>query len=150
VDGQSIIRALDLIAHPEGGWYRETYRHYGEGDERGALTQIYFLLLTGERSAWHRLDAIEVWHFYAGAPLALALSDDGRTVHRSTLGADLAAGHQPHITVPAFTWQAAESRGDWTLVGCTVAPAFSFGGFELGPADWPWPFTPDRPARKRS
>jgi predicted cupin superfamily sugar epimerase len=142
VDGQSIIRALALAPHPEGGWYRETYRHVGERGERGALTQIYFLLLAGERSAWHRLDAVEVWHHYTGAPLSLALSDDGHAIHRLTLGADLPNGQVPQVAVPAFTWQAAESRGAWTLIGCSVAPAFSFGGFELAPAEWPWPFSP--------
>jgi predicted cupin superfamily sugar epimerase len=140
MDGQTIIRALELIPHPEGGWYRETFRHRGEDGRRGAVTHIYFLLMAGERSAWHRIDAIEIWHYYCGAPLSLALSDDGRTIHRLTLGADLAGGEVPHVAVPAFTWQAAESRGAWTLIGCTVAPAFSFGGFELAPADWPWPF----------
>jgi predicted cupin superfamily sugar epimerase len=139
-DGQAIIRALELMPHPEGGWYRETYRHTGESGERGALTQIYFLLLAGERSAWHRIDAIEVWHYYAGAPLALALSEDGLAIHRLMLGINFARGEAPHVAVSPLTWQAAESRGAWSLVGCTVAPAFSFGGFELGPADWAWPF----------
>lgn len=141
-DGQAVIRALELIQHPEGGWYRETYRHYGERGERGAVTQIYYLLLAGERSYWHRIDATEIWHFYDGAPLSLALRAEGEAIHHFSLGTDFDRGEIPQVAVPAFTWQAAESSGAWSLVGCTVAPAFSFGGFELGPPDWSWPFPP--------
>ena len=130
-----VIRLLDLRPHPEGGHFRETFRDARESDGRAASTAIYFLLARGERSHWHRVDAVEVWHYYAGAPLALSIADgSGTTVVR--LGPDLAGGERPQAAVPAGAWQAAESLGDWTLVGCTVAPGFVFTGFELAPAGW--------------
>jgi uncharacterized protein len=130
-----VIRLLDLRPHPEGGHFRETFRDARETDGRSVSTAIYFLLTRGERSHWHRVDAVEVWHYYAGAPLALSIADgNGTTVVR--LGPDLAAGERPQAAVPAGAWQAAESLGDWTLVGCTVAPGFVFTGFELASAGW--------------
>lgn len=131
-----IIRLLDLKPHPEGGHYRETFRDSRiVGDGRAASTAIHFLLARGERSHWHRVDAVEVWHWHAGAPLKLEIANGG-TVSVITLGADLLAGEQPQAIVPAGEWQAAESLGAWTLVGCTVAPGFEFAGFELAPKDW--------------
>jgi len=131
-----IIARLDLKPHPEGGHYRETFRDSRNVDgERAASTAIYFLLARGERSHWHRVDAAEVWHYYAGSALSLHINDaNGLRVIR--LGADLAAGEHPQIVVPARAWQAAESTGDWTLVGCTVAPGFEFAKFELAPPNW--------------
>jgi uncharacterized protein len=130
-----VIRLLDLRPHPEGGHFRETFRDAREVDGRAVSTAIYFLLARGERSHWHRIDAVEVWHYYAGAPLELTIADvRGTTVVR--LGPDVAAGERPQSIVPAGIWQAAQSVGDWTLVGCTVAPGFSFTGFELAPAGW--------------
>jgi predicted cupin superfamily sugar epimerase len=136
VTAAEIVRLLDLKPHPEGGHFSETFRDDGLASRRGASTAIYYLLQAGEASHWHRVDAAEVWHFYAGAPLELRLSADGHseTVHR--LGADLAAGERPQLVVPLGCWQAARSLGDWTLVGCTVAPAFDFSGFELAPKGW--------------
>ena len=133
-----IVRLLDLAPHPEGGHFRETFRdHRGVEDRRSASTAIYFLLARGERSHWHRVDAAEVWHFYAGAPLLLeTAASETAAVTRVTLGPDLAAGEQPQAIVPAGAWQAAESLGDWTLVGCTVAPGFVFERFWLAPAGW--------------
>ena len=145
-DAAAIIRDLGLQPHPEGGHYRETFRDsvvLGSGEAaRGASTAIYYLLQAGERSHWHRVDAAEVWHWYAGAPLQLKISEDGRTATTRELGPDFAAGQRPQAAVPAHAWQAAESLGDWTLVGCTVAPAFRFEGFEMAPPDW----RPGRPA----
>ena len=132
----SIIRTLDLKPHPEGGHYRETFRDPRVIDGRAASTSIYFLLARGERSHWHRIDAVEIWHYYAGHALTLRIAHDGGTQHTVTLGPDVAAGERPQAIVPAQAWQAAESFGDWTLVGCTVAPGFSFDGFELAPKDW--------------
>jgi hypothetical protein len=128
-----IIRLLGLTPHPEGGHFRETFRDpASDGSGRAASTAIYFLLAAGEVSRWHRVDAAEAWHWYAGAPLALAIADGaGRRAIR--LGADLAAGERPQAVVPAGAWQQAESLGSWTLVGCTVAPGFQFAGFELAP-----------------
>jgi predicted cupin superfamily sugar epimerase len=133
-----IVRRLDLEPHPEGGHFRQTFRDRSRlTDGRPASTAIYFLLARGERSHWHRVDAVEIWHYYAGAPLALeVLPREGDAVERITLGPDLAAGARPQAVVPAHAWQSAQSLGEWTLVGCTVAPGFEWAGFELAPADW--------------
>jgi uncharacterized protein len=131
-----IIARLQLQPHPEGGHYRETFRDQRcDAQGRAFSTAIYFLLARGERSHWHRIDTVEVWHCYAGSALILQIADDsGR--RRIKLGADLAAGEVPQAIVPAHAWQAAESTGDWTLVGCTVAPGFDFATFELAPKGW--------------
>jgi len=132
-----IIARLDLQPHPEGGHFRQTFRDPAvDANGRAASTLIYFLLAHGERSHWHRVDAAEIWHFYAGAPLQLRIADPGQAPRTMMLGIDLAAGEQPQAVVPAHAWQCAESSGDWTLVGCTVAPGFMFTGFELAPAGW--------------
>lgn len=133
----AIIALLGMRPHPEGGHYVETFRDAPDGD-RGHSTAIYFLLRAGERSAWHRVrDAAEVWHHYDGAPLRLDMTDaEGGNARSLTLGTDLAAGQRPQAIVPANHWQAAESLGAWTLVGCTVAPGFDFTAFELAPKDW--------------
>ena len=128
-----IIARLELKPHPEGGYYRETFRDSRtDANGRARSTAIYFLLARGERSHWHRIDAVEIWHYYAGHALTLKIADDdGQWSFR--LGANLAAGEQPQAIVPPHTWQSAESTGDWTLVGCTVAPGFDFATFELAP-----------------
>ncbi len=130
-----IIDLLGLEPHPEGGHYRETWRDARE-DGRGAGTAIYYFLQAGERSRWHRLDATEIWHFYAGAPLELLSSVERGIVKRHVLGPALLDGQAPQAVVSAGVWQSARSLGDWTLVGCTVAPAFEFEGFELAPEGW--------------
>lgn len=129
-----IVRLLDLRPHPEGGHFRETYRDpVSAEDLRGHSTAIFYLLASGERSHWHRIDASEVWHHYCGAPLRLSLSADGKHAEHKRLGTDFAAGESPQIIIPKSYWQAAESLGAWTLVGCTVAPAFEFSKFEMAP-----------------
>lgn len=135
-DAAEIIARLDLKPHPEGGHYRETFRDESvDADGRSRSTAIYFLLARGERSHWHRIDAVETWHYYAGDALTLRISDESG--ERSfALGAGLFAGEVPQAIVPANAWQAAESKGDWTLVGCTVAPGFEFSKFELAPKGW--------------
>lgn len=136
VTAAEIIARLDLKPHPEGGHFRETFRDSRvDGNGRSLSTAIYFLLARGERSHWHRIDAVETWHYYAGDALALRIADDGgrRTIR---LGPDLAAGEVPQAIVPPHAWQAAECSGDWTLVGCTVAPGFDFAKFELAPQGW--------------
>lgn len=131
---EDIIAMLDLAPHPEGGFFRETWRdETGEG--RAASTAIYFLLTDGNRSHWHRVDASETWHYYAGAPLILRIHDDNGS-QEIRLGANLAAGERPQGVVPPHAWQSAETTGDWTLVGCTVAPGFEFDHFELAPEGW--------------
>lgn len=134
-DAEALIEHLGLTPHPEGGWYRETWRDLPADGARGCGTAIYFLLAEGERSHWHRVDAAEAWHHYAGAPLAIAVAE-GSDHHVLVLGPDLDAGHEPQAIVPARAWQAARSLGAWTLVGCTVAPAFEFDGFDLAPPGW--------------
>jgi uncharacterized protein len=129
-----IIELLDLKPHPEGGHYRQTFRDQKTIDgARSVSTAIYFLLARGERSHWHRVDAAEIWHWHTGAPLALEIALPSGHRERITLGGDLAAGERPQGIVPAHAWQAAQSLGDWTLVGCTVAPGFEFAKFELAP-----------------
>jgi uncharacterized protein len=131
-----VIARLGLKPHPEGGHYRETFRdQHPDANGRSSSTAIYFLLARGERSHWHRIDAVEIWHYYAGSALTLQIADaDGQRSVR--LGPDLAACEVPQAVVPAQAWQAAESSGDWTLVGCTVAPGFEFAKFELAPKGW--------------
>mgnify|MGYP001627492465 CR=1 FL=1 len=136
---QEIVRLLNLRPHPEGGWYRETWRDPTPvgPDGRGASTAIYYLLGPGETSAWHRIDAAEVWHWYAGGPLSLTVSPpDGKGARAAVLGPDLRAGQRPQLVVQPGWWQTATSLGNWTLVGCTVAPAFDFATFEMAADDW--------------
>ncbi len=135
-EARRVIAALGLAPHPEGGHFRETWRHAPHAGGRGAGTAIYYLLAAGEVSAWHRVDATEIWHFYAGAPLRLTIRAEGRDLP-VLLGGDVAGGHVPQAIVPSRAWQTAESTGAWTLVGCTVSPAFEFAGFELAPPGGP-------------
>ncbi len=130
-----MIRRLALAPHPEGGHFRETFRDTRLVDGRAASTAIYFLLARGERSHWHRIDAVETWHWYAGAALKLSVAVEGRP-RTATLGPDIGSGEEPQTIVPANAWQAAETLGDWTLCGCTVAPGFDFRFFELAPKGW--------------
>jgi predicted cupin superfamily sugar epimerase len=132
-----VIALLGLERHPEGGWYRETFRDPATGaGGRAASTLIYYLLEAGDVSHWHRVDAAEVWHHYAGAPLVLTLSPDGHDAEAHHLGDALAAGQRPQLVVPAGWWQTATSLGAWSLAGCTVAPGFDFAGFEMAAPDW--------------
>ena len=131
-----IIEALSMQLHPEGGFYVQTFRDTN-GGERGQSTAIYYLLKSGERSHWHRVhDAAEIWHYYAGAPLALHRSEDGSSSETLKLGIDLAGGERQQAIIPANWWQSAETLGDFTLVGCTVSPGFEFSKFEMAPPDW--------------
>ena len=136
MDVESAIALLALAPHPEGGWYAETWRDEAPTGVRPASSAIYYLVARGDASRWHRVDATEVWHWYAGAGLRLSVSRAGTGVVEHRLGPDLAAGERPQAVVPPGAWQSASSDGDWTLVGCTVAPAFSFDGFELAPDGW--------------
>ncbi len=141
-----MVALFDLAPHPEGGFYRETYRDPVKNAEgRAASTAIYFLLPVGTVSAWHRIDAVEIWHFYAGAPLVLSLFAEEGRVNTQHLGTRLATGERPQCIVPAGVWQSAEAAPStervpplppWSLVGCTVAPGFDFAGFELAPPGW--------------
>lgn len=141
MDAGAVIATLGLRPHPEGGWYAETWRDEAPRGVRPAGSAIYFLLRGGEISRWHRIDATETWHHYAGDALELRVAprgSDGRPgrIDRHVLGPDLASGERPQAVVPPGAWQTARSLGAWTLVGCTVAPAFDFEAFELAPDDW--------------
>ncbi len=133
---QQIIERLNMARHPEGGWYVQTFKDPEQENGRARSTSIYYLLEGDDRSHWHRIDAVEVWHFYAGAPLTLSMSPDGKSRSDHVLGTDLASGQRPQIVVPSGHWQSARSLGEWTLCGCTVAPGFEFSGFEMAEKDW--------------
>lgn len=138
-EAREIIDRLQLAPHPEGGWYRETWRAAAGVGERAGATTILFLLEAGQASHWHRVDATEIWLFQAGAPLTLrtALGDRGEAgVVETLLGADIAAGHAPQHVVAPQEWQAAEAHDGWSLVACVVVPGFEFSGFELAAPDW--------------
>ncbi len=131
-----IIELLELEPHPEGGFYKETFRD-SEGGARGYSTAIYYLLEKGDCSKWHRVrDAVEIWHYYAGAPMCLTLSQNGVGTEKHHLGSDINLGQRPQLVVQKDCWQTAKSLGAWTLVGCSVAPGFDFSGFEMAPEDW--------------
>jgi predicted cupin superfamily sugar epimerase len=138
-NAQSAVERLGLQPHPEGGWYRETWRGSAEGDgERGTGTAILFLLEDGQRSQWHRVDATELWLYHAGAPLRLftAPSDRSRGATEHRLGPNVMGGDQVQHVISPGEWQAAEAIGGWCLVSCVVVPAFEFSGFELAPEGW--------------
>lgn len=136
MSADEIVKKLGMFRHPEGGWYVETFRDH-KGAPRGLSTAIYYLLERGDKSHWHRVrDAVEVWHYYAGSPMRLSVSPQGTAVQTFELGPDILSGAQPQVAVPANFWQSAEPMGDWSLVGCTVAPGFVFESFELAAPDW--------------
>lgn len=143
-----IVRTLGLKPHPEGGWYRETFRDEAVDETgRARSTSIYYLLEAGETSEWHRVrDAAEVWHWYAGAPMVITVSENGHDASAHRLGPDIGEHEAPQFVVPAGWWQTATSLGEYTLVGCTVAPGFDFEAFEMAPPDWRP--TPREPGRK--
>lgn len=138
LSADGVIKLLGLEPHPEGGHFIETFRDIvTSDDERAAGSAIYYLLREGEHSAWHRvLDAAEIWHWYAGAALALSTAPPDDVSKTEILGPDLESGARPQLIVPVGYWQSAVSRGSWTLVGCTVSPAFEFAAFEMAPKNW--------------
>ncbi len=131
-----IIRRLDLEPHPEGGHFRRTWQHPESHDGRPLASSILYLLTIGQVSHWHRIDAVEQWHFYAGDPMLLEVSVDGRQIEEHLLGPDTRQGHHHQVIVPARAWQSASGTGVYSLVGCTVTPAFQFEHFELAADGW--------------
>lgn len=133
----ALIQALGLEPHPEGGWYRETWRADAAPGQRASATSILFLLEKGQRSHWHKVDATELWLFHAGSPLRIqtAATDSG-PVRTARLGGDVLAGDQPQFRIAPGEWQSAEAARGWALVSCIVSPAFEFEGFTLAPPDW--------------
>ncbi|WP_338419286.1 cupin domain-containing protein [Kribbella antiqua] len=133
-----LAEVLGLEAHPEGGWYRETWRSEvsirpeGYDGERASATAIYFLLAPGEESRWHRVRSAEIWLWHSGGPLTLEYGDEPEQAEAFTLGPDVRAGQQPQLVVPAGAWQAARPAGDQpVLVSCVVSPGFDFADFTL-------------------
>lgn len=135
MNAQEIVALLGLEPHPEGGYYRQTFADDASG-ERPYSTAIYYLLEGGLAGRWHRVDSAEVWHYYAGAPLRLTISPDGMATRETILGQDLADGQRPQVVIPRGQWQSAQSLGNWTLAGCTVAPGFQFEHFEMAEDGW--------------
>ena len=136
VNADDYIELLGLHPHPEGGFFRETWRAPSDAGERASGTAIYYLLQPGRGSHWHRVDATEIWHYYAGAPLELSTSSDGVSAETAILGPDVASRARPQIVIDAHVWQAARTLGEFTLVGCTVSPGFEFSGFVLAEPGW--------------
>jgi predicted cupin superfamily sugar epimerase len=135
-EADRLIAALNLAPHPEGGWYRQTFADVAGPDGRPRSTAIIFLLKAGESSRWHRIDAVEIWHWHGGGPLELTIAEPGRPRAVIRLGGDIAAGETPQGIVPAHAWQMARPLGDYAFVGCTVTPGFRFEGFELAAEGW--------------
>lgn len=135
-DWRKIVEVLNMQPHPEGGYYVETWRDTEGVDGRAHSSAIYYLLAAGDFSHWHRVDAAEIFHYYAGAPLSITLSPDGHEAEAFRLGPNIKAGERPQLVIPKGVWQTSTSLGAWTLVGCTVSPAFEFSGFEMAPPDW--------------
>jgi predicted cupin superfamily sugar epimerase len=133
---RTIIKTLGLLPHPEGGWYRETWRAEPGEDGRSAATAIHFLLEHGQRSLWHRVDAAELWLWHAGSPLELLVEQEDGAVATIRLGGDVMQGYAPQWLVPANRWQSTEARSGWALVSCVVVPGFDFAGFELAAPGW--------------
>lgn len=131
-----VVALLGLEPHPEGGFFRQTFADAADATGRPFSTLIYYLLTERQAGAWHRVDSAEVWHFYAGAPMTLRISQDGKSVSEHALGTDLAAGERPQLVIPPHAWQQAICLGDWSLVGCTVAPGFQFSSFEMAEPGW--------------
>lgn len=132
-EADRIIAELDMQPHPEGGYYREMFKDPAGHAGRAHSTAIYYLLKKGEVSRAHRIDAVEVWHFYRGSPLELTIQDEGSPASFHVLGPSVEFGERPQLIVPAHAWQAARPLGEYTLVGCTVAPGFTFETFEMAP-----------------
>lgn len=137
LSARDVIRLLDLKPHPEGGHFRETFRDPAtDAAGRSVGTAIYYLLEAGEVSEWHRVDATEIWHWHAGAPMVITISPNGHDAVAQHLGPVLETGQRPQIVVEKGHWQSATSLGAWTLVGCTVSPGFEFAGFEMAAPGW--------------
>ena len=130
-----IIAALDLKPHPEGGFFRESFRDFPGADGRAYSTAIYYLLRAGEISRWHRIDVAEIWHWYAGDALELSVVGSG-AISRILLGPKVSEGQRPQVIIQARAWQRATALGSYALCGCTVAPGFEFSKLEIAPEGW--------------
>ena len=132
---EKIVETLNLEPHPEGGYFRRTFKNElgptnPDGSTRGHASAIYFLQLS-DYSRWHRCDGDELWFWHAGAPLTLELREVDGSITTKKLGLDFSLGEQPQLLAPANQWQRAKSDGEWTLVSCSVSPGFLFEKFEM-------------------
>ena len=128
-DSDKIIEKLKMIPHPEGGYFKESYRNEN-------VSLIYYLLKKNEKSHWHRLTKNEILHFYNGDPLKLLISKDGKNIEKIILNNKINNDQIFHYIVKAGTWFSMESQGEYSLIGCTVAPSFDYDDFELAPKNW--------------
>ena len=128
-DSDKLIEQLEMNPHPEGGHYKESYRNNN-------ISLIYYILKRGEKSHWHKLKKNEILHFYNGDPLEVFMSDDEITIKEITLSKEVKNDHFLHYVVKAGTWFCMESKGEYSLIGCTVAPPFDYKDFELAPKGW--------------
>ena len=139
-DAVSLIEKLGLVPHPEGGWFRETWRADHREGERASASAIYFLLESSQKSHWHKVDAAEIWLWHSGNAALLSSSDPlDPEVEQVTLGPDVLSGHVAQHIIAAGDWQAAEvlpGMHDYALVSCIVSPGFDFEGFTLAPPEW--------------
>ncbi|HEV8407784.1 MAG TPA: cupin domain-containing protein [Sphingomicrobium sp.] len=136
-----LIERLELAPHPEGGWYRETWRSPAEPGMRAAATAVYYVIQPGQHSHWNRVDADEMWLWHSGDPLDLSISATGEgPIRTARLGGRIDDGEEPQVIVPAGHWQSAASakggEAGYTFLSCIVAPAFEFDGYELAKEDW--------------
>jgi len=136
-EAHRIIAKLGLAPHPEGGWYRETWRAGTEPGTRPGGTAILYLLEQGHCSHWHRVDAAELWLWHAGSAIDLKLAhEDSSGWATIRLGGDVLGGDSAQALIPANRWQAADAVRGWVLVSCVVVPGFEFAGFEMAAPDW--------------
>ena len=138
---QQLIDALKLAPHPEGGWYRETWRAPAEAGQRAAASAVLYVIARGRRSHWNRVDAHEIWLWHSGDPVDVSIAETDAGPSRTVrLGGRVERGEQPQLVIPSGQWQAGEpapgGEAGYTLISCIVAPAFEFGGFELAPTGW--------------
>ncbi len=135
-EAMALVASLGLSPHPEGGFYRETWRDQPADEVRGTGTAILFLLRAFEASRWHRVDGTEIWHAYRGVCATLWIATAEGPAQRVLLGHDLQRGEQPQAIVPPWAWQQTLAGDGWALFGCTVSPAFEFQGFEMAAPDF--------------
>ena len=130
-DSDKLIEQLKMNPHPEGGYYSESFR-----DRDNSVSLIYYLLKKEQRSHWHRLTKNEILHFYKGDPLSVHISADAKTTITKKLGSGISSNENLHLVIHAGSWFSMNSEGDYSLIGCTVSPAFDYADFELAPPNW--------------
>ena len=130
-ESEKLINILDMKPHPEGGYFSESFR-----DQENNVSLIYYLLKKDQRSHWHRLTKNEILHFYKGDPLLVHVSQDGKRSYTNILGDNIDNKENMHVIINAGSWFSMVSSGEYSLIGCTVAPGFNYSDFELAPKNW--------------